>query len=41
VRKVERKYGKARHIGVFDRGVVSEAFANEAGSIWWARRVVR
>jgi hypothetical protein len=46
LRMVERKYGKARRIWVFDRGIVSEE--NLAGhwqtrrdSIWWARRAAR
>jgi transposase len=45
LRMVERKYGQARRVWVMDRGIVSEenlqAFANAAGSTWWARHAAR
>ena len=45
LRMVEHKYGKARRIWVFDRGVVSQenlhAIRKRAASIWWARRAAR
>jgi len=40
LRMVERKYGKARRIWIFDRGIVSEenlaAIRKRGGNIWWA-----
>ena len=42
LRMVERKYGKARRIWVFDRGIVSEenleALRRRGDSTWWAHR---
>jgi hypothetical protein len=40
-RRVERKYGRARRVWVFDRGIISEenlASLRGVGSTWSARR---
>ena len=45
VRRVERKYGKAPRIWIFDRGMVGRRIwrpsASAVANIWWARRAAR